>query len=144
MQLLPIKRILNLHPPKSKVCTNELFYSRRLSYFLCHCSHSNITLGSNTSCRELTRNSQTCKKQNRENTRQRKIITCTRQYLCGLAICLHSWSCRDFTKTMVSISCAQDSQETQASAPWTKPQKSLIKKPHNIILVLVVIQIKHN
>ena len=31
--------------------------------------------------KELTRNSQTCEKQNRENTRQRKIITRIRQYL---------------------------------------------------------------
>ena len=40
----------------------------------------------------------TCEKQkNRENTRQRKTITRTRQYLCGSAICLRPWSCRDFT-----------------------------------------------
>ena len=97
MQLLPIKIILDLHPPKSKVCANELFYSRYLFYFLCHYSYSNLTLGSNTSCRELTRNFQNCEKQNRENTRQRKIITCTRQYLCGSAICLSPRSCRDFT-----------------------------------------------
>ena len=45
----------------------------------------------------LTRNSQTYEKQNRENTRQRKIITCTRQYLRGLTICLCPQSCRDLT-----------------------------------------------
>ena len=27
----------------------------------------------------------------------KKTITCTRQYLRGLAICLYTWSCRDFT-----------------------------------------------
>ena len=37
------------------------------------------------------------KKKNRENTRQRKTITHIRQYLCGSAICLRPWSCRDFT-----------------------------------------------
>ena len=31
--------------------------------------------------KELTRNSQTCEKQNRENTRKKKIITRIRQYL---------------------------------------------------------------
>ena len=31
--------------------------------------------------KELTRNSQTCEKQNRENTRKKIIITCIRQYL---------------------------------------------------------------
>ena len=34
-------------------------------------------------------------KKNRENTHQRKTITCTRQYLCGSTICLRPWSCRD-------------------------------------------------
>ena len=49
-------------------------------------------------CRELTQNSQLVRNKNRENTRQRKkIITCTRQYLHGSAIYLHSQSCRDFT-----------------------------------------------
>ena len=47
-------------------------------------------------CKELTWNSQTYEKQNRENTRQRKIIT-HRQYLRGSAICLRPQSCRDFT-----------------------------------------------
>ena len=96
MQLLPKKIIIDLHPSKSKVCAIELFYSRCLSYFLYHCSHSNLTLGSDTGCKELTQNSQICDKQNRENTRQRKIITCTKQYLRGLAICLHPRNCRDF------------------------------------------------
>ena len=61
-----------MHPPKSKVCAIELFYFRHLSCFLCHCSHSNLTLGSDISCKELTQNSQTYEKQNRENTCQRK------------------------------------------------------------------------
>ena len=34
---------------------------------------------------------------NKENTRQRKTITRTRQYLRGSAICLHPQSCRNFT-----------------------------------------------
>ena len=42
-----------------------------------------------TTCRELTRNSQLVRNQkNRENTRQGKTITRTRQYLYGSAICL--------------------------------------------------------
>ena len=45
----------------------------------------------------ITQNSQTYEKQNRENTCQRKIITRTRQYLRGSVICLRPWSCRDFT-----------------------------------------------
>ena len=97
MQLLYIKIILDLHPLKSKVCAIELFHSKLLSCFLSHCSHSNLTLGFDTSCRELTRNSQTYEKQNRENTCQRKIITYTRQYLRGLVICLRPRSCKDFT-----------------------------------------------
>ena len=40
----------------------------------------------------------TCEKQkNRENTCQKKTITCITQYLCGSAICLRPWSYRDFT-----------------------------------------------
>ena len=39
-------------------------------------------------CRELTRNSQLMRNKNRENTRQRKTITRTRQYLCDSVICL--------------------------------------------------------
>ena len=40
----------------------------------------------------------TCDKQkNRENTRQRKTVTCTRQYLRDSAICLRPRSYRDFT-----------------------------------------------
>ena len=97
MQLLPIKIILDLHPSKFEVCAIKPFYSRRLSRFLYHCSHSNLTLGSDTSCRELTRNSQPMRNKNKENTCQRKTITCTRQYLRGSAICLRPQSCRDFT-----------------------------------------------
>ena len=136
MQLFPIKIILNLHPPKSKVCAIKLFYSKCISCFLCHGCHSNLTLSSDTSCRESTRNSQTCeKKKNKENTCQRKIITRTRQYLRGSAICLRPWGRRNFIiirekykcgstvflslkatsttliiKVAFSISCTQDSQ----------------------------------
>ena len=55
MQFPLIEIIFNLHPPICKVCAIKLFYSRQLSCFLCHCSHSNLTLGSDTSCRELIR-----------------------------------------------------------------------------------------
>ena len=76
MQFPPIEIIFNLHPPIRKVCAIKLFYSKRLSCFLYHCSHSNLTLSSDTSCRELTRNSQPVrnkkKKKNRGNTHQRK------------------------------------------------------------------------
>ena len=37
------------------------------------------------------------KKKNRENACQIKAITRTKQYLHGSTICLHPWSCRDFT-----------------------------------------------
>ena len=57
MQLPPIEIIFNLHPPIRKVCAIKLFYSRRLSCFLYYCSHSNLTLGSDTSCREFNQNS---------------------------------------------------------------------------------------
>ena len=98
MQFPPIKIIFNLHPPIHKVCAIKLFYSKRLSYFLYHCSHSNLTLGSDTSCRELNRISNLWETKNRENTRQRKkTITRTRQYLRGSAIFLRPRSCRDFT-----------------------------------------------
>ena len=72
MQFPPIKIIFNLHPPIHKVCAIKLFYSKRLSYFLYHCSHSNLTLGSDTSYRELNRISNLWETKNRENTRQRK------------------------------------------------------------------------
>ena len=73
MQLPPIEIIFNLHSPIPKVCAIKLFYSRRLYYFLYHCSHSNLTLGSDTSCRELTRIPNLWEtKKNRENTHQRK------------------------------------------------------------------------
>ena len=42
-------------------------------------------------------NSQPVRKKNREDTRQRKTMTRTRQYLRGSAICLHPQSCKDFT-----------------------------------------------
>ena len=48
-------------------------------------------------CRELTWNCQPVRNKNKENTRQRKTITRTRQYLRGSAICLHPQSCRNFT-----------------------------------------------
>ena len=49
-------------------------------------------------CRELTRNSQTYEKQNRENTWQKKIIRCgTRQYLRCSTIYLHPQSYKNFT-----------------------------------------------
>ena len=57
MQFPPIEIIFNLHPSIREVCAIKLFYSRRLSCFLCHCSHSNLTLGSDTSCREFNQNS---------------------------------------------------------------------------------------
>ena len=51
----------------------------------------------NKECRELTQNSQLVRnKKNRENTRQRKTITRTKQYLRDSAIYLRPWSCRDF------------------------------------------------
>ena len=49
-------------------------------------------------CREFNLNPNLWEtKTNRENTRQRKTITRTRQYLRGSAICLCPQSCRDFT-----------------------------------------------
>ena len=57
-------------------------------------------------CRELAQNSQTYEKQNRKNTHQKKkIITRARQYLRGLAICLDSQSCRDFTISRKKYKC---------------------------------------
>ena len=47
--------------------------------------------------RELSRIPNLWEKKNRENTRQRKTITCTRQYLSGSTICLRPRSCRDIT-----------------------------------------------
>ena len=56
-------------------------------------------------CRELTQNSQPVRNKNRENTRQRKTITRTRQYLYGSAFYLHSWSCKDFTIIKEKYKC---------------------------------------
>ena len=98
MQFPPIEIIFNLHPPIREVCAIKLFYSRRPSCFLSHCSHSNLTLGSDTSCREFQLKFQPMRnKTNREKHTSKKTITRTRQYLCGSAICLHPRSCRDFT-----------------------------------------------
>ena len=74
MQFPPIEIIFNLHPPIREVCAIKLFYSRRLFCFLCHCSHSNLTLGSDTSCWGiLNKKFQPVRnKTNRENTHQRK------------------------------------------------------------------------
>ena len=48
-------------------------------------------------CRELTRNSQPVINKKYRKHMQKKTITCTKQYLSGLAICLRPRSCRDFT-----------------------------------------------
>ena len=97
MQFPPIEIIFNLHSSIRKVCAIKLFYSKCISCFLCHCSHSNLTLSSDTSWRELNQIPNLWETKNRENTRQRKTITHTRQYLRGSAICLRPQSCRDFT-----------------------------------------------
>ena len=52
---------------------------------------------------------------------QGKIQSAVVQFFFSLSQKLHQETL--ITKTMVSISCTQDSQETQAFAPWTKPQK---------------------
>ena len=67
------------------------------SSFILLCRYESGLLHLGTSCRELARNSQPVRNKNRENTRQRKTITCTRQYLHGSAICLRQRSYRDFT-----------------------------------------------
>ena len=78
MQFPPIEIIFNLHPPICKVCAIKLFYSRRLSCVLYHCSYSNLTLGSDTSCRELTK-FPTCekhtKKKKKNNHTHKTIFT---------------------------------------------------------------------
>ena len=48
-------------------------------------------------CRELNLNLNLWGTKNRENTRQRKTITRTRQYLRDSVICLRTRSCKDFT-----------------------------------------------
>ena len=56
-------------------------------------------------CRELTRNSQPMRNKNKENTCQRKTIIRTKQYLRGLAICLHLQSCKNFTIIRKKYKC---------------------------------------
>ena len=51
----------------------------------------------NEICRELNRIPNPWETKIRENTRQRKTISRTRQYLRGSAICLRPRSCRDIT-----------------------------------------------
>ena len=87
-----------------------------------------MVLGCN--CREFNPKSQLVrnkKKKNRENTRQRKTITRTRQYLRSSAICLHPRSCRDFTiireKYKVRLQIFSLSKNTA-----TPPLKTLITK----------------
>ena len=73
MQFPPIEIIFNLHPPILEVYAIKLFYSKRLSCFLCHCSHSNLNKALIPVVGNLTK-IPTCEKQNRpsENTCQRK------------------------------------------------------------------------
>ena len=147
MQFPFIEIIFNLHPPIREVCAIKLFYSRRLSCFLCHCSHSNLTLSSDTSCRELTRNSQPVrnkkKKKNRGNTHQRKQshaqdnIYVVQQFAYVHGVAVISLLLGKYTKcssTVFPLSQKQQQQTlitkvtfstscAQASAPWTKSQK---------------------
>ena len=76
MQLLPIEVVLDLHPPKSKVCAIKFFYFRCLSYFLYHCSNSNLTLGSNTNDGNMYEIYRSMRYKNRENicAKEKKII----------------------------------------------------------------------
>ena len=80
--------------PRSLFPLGPVCYEKKA---LSQTSRDVFATNTNVTCRKLARNSQTCEKQNKENKRQRKIITCTRQYLHGLIICLHSRNCRDFT-----------------------------------------------
>ena len=60
--------------------------------------HFNIFKCKRNLCRELTRNFQHVRNKKIEKTHTKeKTITSTRQYLRSSAICLRSWSCRDFT-----------------------------------------------
>ena len=56
-------------------------------------------------CRELTQIPNLWETKNRENTRQWKTITRTRQYLRGSAICLCLRSCKDFTIIKEKYKC---------------------------------------
>ena len=116
------------------------------SSFILLCRYESGLLHLGTSCRELARNSQPVRNKNRENTRQRKTITRTRQYLRGSAICLRPRSYRNFTiikekiqnaatvfllsrklqqpnpnnQNTFSTSCAQNSQWA-INGPWIRP-----------------------
>ena len=59
-----------------------------------------------------------------KNTRQRKIITRTRQYLRGSAIYLHPQSCRDFTYQGKNTKC----DNTFFFFPLSLSRKNYIKK----------------
>ena len=67
------------------------------SFFPCSRLFRPFHVESSTLCRDLTKSQLVRSKTNRENTRQRKIITRTRQYLHGSPIYLRPRSCRDFT-----------------------------------------------
>ena len=73
-------------------------------------------------------------KKNRENTRQRKTITRTRQYLRGSTICLCPRSCKDFTiigeKYKVRLQCFT------LSLKMTTTMKTLITKNSFYILCI--------
>ena len=79
--------------------------------FYCNVTSIKIVSNRGIGCREFNPNSQHVRNKNKENTRKKKKITRTRQYLRNSAICLHPWSCRDLsgknTKYGYSFSLSQ-------------------------------------
>ena len=128
MQLLPIEVVLDLHPPESKVCAIKFFHSRRLSCFLCHCSHSSLTLSFDTNCRELNKIPRFVRCKNKEKNKNNY----TRQYLRGSAIYLCSQNCRDFTVLKEKYKIQQYSFLSK------KQHKTLISKTTVLYSVLMI------
>ena len=81
------------------MCTLYFFFKFFLQSLVCQ-QCKLFTVGN------LIRNSQLVKNKNRENTRQRKTITRTRQYLRDSTICLRPRSCRDFTIIREKYKCS--------------------------------------
>ena len=82
-----------------------------------------------------------------KNTRQRKTITRTRQYLCGSTICLHPQSCKDITiimeeykvqhsTTIFSLCIKQSNNTTLKNPNYERRFHNGLNGPKNIAWIL--------
>ena len=126
---------------------HQTFLFQMSFLLLCHYSYSNLTLGSDTSWRELSWIPNLWETKIEKNTCQRKTITCIRQYLCGSVICLHPRSCRDITiireeyrvqpsATIFSLCLKHDNNTILKNPNYERRFCNGLNKPKNIARIL--------